>query len=209
MPSASMNRLMDNARVRLPGALDTTIYAELFSVVKDFCFSTNVWQMQFEFEALARTTTPIAEPDDFTYTLSPPTGAKIVRMFGVVDPNNVPIRVSFIEPNSVFVERSPNEDTLYRVLVVLTVTDPVARTGEPMAPDWLVEKFNDTLLDGVLARMMSQSAKPYSSPAMGALHYGMFRKGVAQARIDSDRGNVYGRQNWSFPRNFIHRNRGR
>lgn len=207
MPSASMNRLMDNSRVRLPGAIDTTIYAEMFSVVKEFCSDSNVWQQQFEFDAIARTTTPSQAPDDYTYTLYPPTGAKIVRIIGVVDPNDAPVRASLVEPDAVFLERAVNADATMRVLAVLTVTDPVARSGEPMAPDWLIEEFNDVLLDGILARMMSQAAKPYSSPATGAFHYGMFRSGVSRARIDVGRGNVYGRQNWSFPRSFIHHSR--
>ena len=209
MPSASMNRLMDNARVRLPGALDNTILAELFSVVNDFCSGSNVWRQQFEFEVLTRASSPVTAPDDFTYTLYPPTGARIVRLLGVIDEGNVPVRVQLIDPNSVFLDRSPSSDSTYQALAVLTVTDPVTRAGEPMVPDWIVGDFNDVLLDGVLARMMSQAAKPYSSPAMGALHYGMFKKGIADARIAKDSGNVYGQQNWSFPRNFRTRNRGR
>lgn len=210
MPSVSMNRLMDNARVRLPGAVDGTILAELFSVVKDFCAATNIWRQTFEIDVIAVSTNPDENPDDFIYPLHPPTGAKVVRILGSRNANNSVIEAQLVEPDMFFLSRSPNEDQVYRVIGVLTVTDPVTRTGEPMAPDWLIEGYNDVLLDGVLARMMSQAAKPYSSPAIGALHYGMYRNGVATARGQSDRGNVYGSQGWRFPQNYsTGRNRGR
>lgn len=207
MPSASMNRLMDNARVRLPGALDATIQAELFSVVKDFCNRTNVWQLQFDVEVTHTDLSPLEYPDEFTYQLFPPTGSKIVRLMESRDSRNFRVGVRLVEPNNIFLDRSPNEDGFYHVIGVLTVADPVTRAGEPLAPDWLIEKFNDTLLDGVLARMMSQAAKPYTSVAMGAFHYGLFKNGIAMARLEAERGNVYGAQAWRFPQTFASRGR--
>ncbi len=202
MPSASMNRLMDNARVRLPGAIDATILAELFSVVKDFCDRSNVWQMQFSTEVLYTELSPLSDPDAFTYSLYPPTGAKIVRLLGTLDARNFRANAQLIEPNAILLDRSPNEDTTYYVTGVLTVTDPVTRTGEPMAPDWLIEKYNDALLDGVLGRMMSQAAKPYTSTSMGAFHYSLYRSAISKARLEAERGNVYGSQAWRFPRGY-------
>ncbi len=35
MPAADMNRLMDHARIRLPGALDAAIKMELFAVMNE------------------------------------------------------------------------------------------------------------------------------------------------------------------------------
>ncbi len=209
MPSASMNRLMDNARVRLPGAIDATILAELFSVVKEFCVESNVWQQTFDIEVTAVQTSALTAPDDFTYTLYPPTGSLVTRLISVRDANTSPVRASLVDPNAVLLERSPNEDQIYSVVAVLTVTDPVTRAGEPMAPDWIVERYTEALLDGVLARMMSQAAKPYTSPAMGALHYAMFKKAASQAKYQSQNGNVYGAQAWRYPRNFATRGRGR
>ena len=49
MSSPDINRLMDNARVKLPGALDAALQMELFLVMKEFFDNTNIWEEEIPF----------------------------------------------------------------------------------------------------------------------------------------------------------------
>jgi len=202
MPSASMNRLMDDARVRLPGALDGTIQSELFAVVRKFCEDTNVWKMPFDIEREVATERVMLTPDAYTYEIIPPTGSRVVRLLGVVDQNAFPVHATMMRPNFVTFRYSPNAPDTVVAWVALTVADPITRKGEPVVPDWIVESYNDTLLNGVMFRMMSQVAKPYSNLQLGVAHGQFFKQGISQARAESDRGRVQGAQMWTYPRSF-------
>jgi hypothetical protein len=103
-----MNRLMDSARVRLPGALDGTIQAELFATVRQFCEDTNVWKQAFDIERQVATDRVLLNPDEFTYEIVPPTGSRIVRLLGVVDQNAFPLHATMIRPGFVTFRYSPN-----------------------------------------------------------------------------------------------------
>lgn len=202
MPSAQMNRLMDDARVRLPGALDGTIQAELFRAVKDFCTRTSVWTQEFDIEVVPVTVSYLEDRDAYTHRIFPPTGATSVRLMYALDQNQVPVMSQMAVPDYVEFAYSPNEATTYKAVIALTVGDPVTRNGEPLAPAWLFEKYGEVFLDGVLARMMSQAAKPYTNLPMGAFHQGKFNQGVGKGRIDALRGNAYRAQPWRFPQAF-------
>lgn len=201
MPSVSMNRLVDNAKVRLPGALESAIYAEMFSVVGELCKKAGVWKQEFDFdvEPVAVDATDI---DLFTYRISPPTGSRIHMLIGCANSQSFPVRASLQQPNHIVLASSPNEADTYKAWVTLTVTDPVTRNGDPVIPDWIVDRYNDVILDGVVGRMMSQAAKPYSSLQLAGAHLKAFQAGVSTARIESDRNGVYRRQNWRFPRSY-------
>lgn len=199
MASASVNRLMDNARVRLPGALDTAIYAEFFSALDTFLRGTNVWQQTFDVEVDPTTDTRLANPDAYIFQFFPPAGAVSVRLLSTLDANGTPVPSRMDTPNYLFLDYSPSEVATYKVTVSLSVTDPVSRTGHPICPDWIIDTYQDTILDGILARMMSQAAKPYSSVTMASYHASAFKSGTGQARIEVNRGRVYRAQAWAFP----------
>jgi len=206
MPSASMNRLMDNIRIRTPGALDGVIQSEVFAAVTDLCRDANIWTMPFEIEREVATLDVWQDPDAYTYQIIPPAGSRTVRLMFVGDGNRSRVPAVMLRPNYITFNRSPNEPDIVTAWVTLTVTDPITRSGEPVAPDWIVEEFNDTIMNGAVARMMSQVAKPYSNPQLAVTHYNLFRRGLAQARTASDRGRTYGGQTWRYPQNFaVHR----
>ena len=201
MPNADMNRLLDQARIRLPGAVDAAIVMELFTVMKEFFNGSNAWQEAIEFPVYATSASAYADPDAFTYDLTPTQGA-IMRLLGAHNGDGVPVRATMPVPGCVVLAQSPNVDATYTALVALTVTDPTTRDGIPQFPDWVLNKHYTELLDGLLGRMMSQLAKPYSSPNIAAVHLRKFKQGISAAKVEAMRKNVYAAPSWRFPRSF-------
>lgn len=202
MPSASMNRLLDDAKVNLPGALDDAILAELFRVVRDFTNDTNVWTMVLEFDVQPTERSIAEDPDAYIYQLSPPTGSRCRRLLGVVDGKGHLVSAGMPRPNFIQLTSSPVGEEVYKAEVTLGVTDPVTRSGEPVVPDWVVEEYSDGILSGLLSRMMAQPAKPYSSITLATYHAGVFKSAIGTARIRADRARTRGGQAWRFPQSF-------
>jgi hypothetical protein len=192
MSHPDMNRLLDHARIRLPGAVDAAILVELFAVLKEFFIETNVWRERFEFTA---------QPGDYTYDIVPFQGS-VVRLLAVTDRNGRPVRATMPVPGNVVIDRAPDADEVYTAHVVLTVSDPTTKDDQPQFPIWTINRYFTPILDGLLGRMMSQIAKPYSSPAISIAHLRNFKKGMASARVDAKRQNVYAAATWRFPRGF-------
>ena len=204
MANADMNRLMDHARIRLPGALDAAIQMELFSALDEFFQKSNIWYEDVAFAVAPTTATYYSNPEAFTYELVPDQGS-IVRLIGVADSQGVPQMATMPKPGDVVLSFSPNADDTYTARVTLTVTDPTTRDGYPEFPDWVLNKYGSEILDGVLGRMMSQIAKPYTSPAIAMIHLKKFSAAVSQAKVEASHQNVYRGQSWSFPQSYASR----
>lgn len=204
MATANINRLMDNARIKLPGALDGTIQTELFAVLNDFFQDSGIWYEDLTFEVQPTNDSYLENPDAYTYQVVPSNGS-IVRLYGVVDSKGFPQAAYMPTLGYVVLRNSPNATDTYTARVILTVSDPVTREGYPEMPDWVIGKYLNDIVDGVLGRMMSQLAKPYSSPQLAAYHTKKFRNAVSQAKVEAQHQNVYRGQNWRFPQTFARR----
>lgn len=205
MANADMNRLLDNARMRLPGALDTAIQYEFFSAMDDFFQKSNVWTENIQFDAVATSATYFQDPDAFTYHLVPMENGTINRLLGVVDANGFFQNAYMPTLGYLVLERSPNFDQTYTARVAKSVSDPVTREGNPVFPDWILEKYGSEILDGILGRMMSQIAKPYTSPQLANVHLKKFSNAISQAKVEASHQNVYRGQSWKFPQTFMRR----
>lgn len=194
--SAELDRLMDNLRIRLPGAVDSTLQLELFNTLKEFFQGSNVWTEDIEFDVTA------GETD---YTITPTGVAAINRLMGVVDQNQFPVAAALTTSNEIKLVYEPTVAGTYTAQVALTVTDPVTRDGYPIMPDWVLGAYLDDILDGVLGRMMSQIAKPYTNERMAIYHMRRFAGAVSQAKVEAQHNNVYRGQNWRFPQTFARR----
>ena len=201
MADADMNRLMDHARIRLPGALDAAIQMELFVVLKEFFSGSNCWYEDIAFTANPTDSDVWADPDAYTYDLIPCDGT-ITRLIHVVDGSGRTIKASMPHPGTLLLAYAPSEPETYTARVALTVVDPVTREGYPQFPDWLLHRYFEDILDGLLGRMMSQLAKPYSAPQVAAVHLRKFKQAIQKAKVEASRQNVYGAQNWRFPKGF-------
>lgn len=204
MASADMNRLMDNLRIRLPGALDSTIQFELFSTLKDFFQHSSIWTENLTFDAQPTSDTYLQNPDAYTYEVVPTMGS-IVRLMDVVNSNGISQSAAMDVPGFIVLTYAPSNEDTYTANVALTVTDPTTREGYPEFPDWILSKYGNEIMDGVTSRMMAQAAKPYSSPQM-ALFYGKkFQAGITRASVESLHRNIYRGQSWRFPQTFARR----
>lgn len=205
MANADMNRLMDNARIKLPGALDNAIQFELFSALDEFLQTTNIWYEDIEFAVTPTTDTYLQNPDAYTYELQVLEGGLINRLIGVVDSSGFAQRATMPTPGFIILEYSPNQADTFTARVAKTVTDPVTRDGYPVFPDWILNKYGVDILDGVLGRMMGQIAKPYSSPQIAMVHLRRFQQAISKAKAEVMHGNVYRGQSWRFPQTFATR----
>lgn len=201
MASPEMNRLIDHARVRLPGALDAAIQLELFAAMHEFLDNTNAWYEDIDFAVAASTLSYQESPGAYTFQIIPELGTP-TRLLAVVNSAGLHQAATMATPGTIVLRHLPSTDDTYTARVALTVVDPVTREGYPQFPGWIIEKHFTTLLDGILGRMLSQTAKPYSAPQNALFHMRSFRAGVAQAKVEASRQNVYRGQSWRFPQTF-------
>lgn len=193
---ADINRLMDNARVQLPGALDGAIQLEIFNTLNDFFQVTNVWFEDVSFAVSA------ANTYQSSTTIVPSQGL-INRLIYVTDSSQIPRRMVMSEPGELMFIDVPSAAETWLARVALTVTDPIPTTGKlaglPVAPAWVLAKYNNAILEGVLARMMAQIAKPYSNAKMAQIRMGAYVGARSRARSEAQHQNVHGGQTWRYP----------
>lgn len=204
MPSPSMTRLVDNATFRLPGALPGALLPELFAVLDEFFQVTSCWYEDISFTALTTTSTYIEEPEDYTYLLTPAQG-KVVRLRWAMETGGAAVNAVMPVPGELVLQHAPSVQSTYTARATLTVADPTTRDGYPECPDWVIAKYSNGLLDGLLGRMMSQIAKPYSSGQVAMMHLKRFRSAMSSARVETTRQNLHGAQTWMFPQTFNRR----
>jgi hypothetical protein len=204
MANADMKRLMDHAKIRLPGSLDSALQMELFSVLNEFFQTSNIWYEDVAFPVTPTADTYLQNPDAFTYEIIPDQGA-ITRLMGVVDSQGRLQAASMPVLGDLILGYSPNVADTYTARVALTVTDPVTREGYPEFPDWVLNKYGNEILDGLLGHMMSQIAKPYTSPTIAMVHLRKFNSGVSKAKVEASHQNVYRGQSWRFPQAYASR----
>lgn len=209
MPSPHQNSLMDNARIKLPGALDGVLTMEFYLVLDEFFRSTNIWEEDIPFDVTATSLSRAANPEAFTYEILPAESGTILRLIGLRDMDGIPQHGDMAIPGTIVLAHSPNVDTTYIATVSKTVTEPTTRQGYPVYPEWVLIRYFSDILDGLLGRMMMQSAKPYSSPQMGQYHLRRFGAAVSRAGSEAGRKNLWGAQAWRFPQSFTNRRNNR
>lgn len=189
-------RLMDNLRIRCPGAIDSALQLEFFSVMNEFFQDSNCWTEDIEFAVTSGVT---------DYLITSTSVSTINRLIGVVNSQGLPQRVVMPVPGELELAWVPDQDDTFTARVALTVTDPVTRDGYPEFPDWVLTKYNTSIQDGVLGRMFSQVAKPYSNERMAIYHSRRFEQAKSFAKVEAMHQNVYRGQNWKFPQTFARR----
>lgn len=194
--NAELSRLMDNLRIRLPGAVDTVLKLELFNTLKEFFSDSNSWYQDITFAVT---------PDVLSYELVPDGVCQVVRLFGAVNSDERPVNATWELPDTINLSGSPSKADTYTARLILSVLDPTTRDDYPVFPDWTLQAYGNEILDGVLGRMMSQAAKPYSNERLAIYHMRRFRAGVASARVDAQRKYTYRAQAWRFPQSFARR----
>ena len=196
MTTPAINRLFDNVRIRAPGVIDDTIKLEFYNVLKELFDDSNCW-----FEDV-----PVPVTSGVTDYVVTPTGVcQIVRLYGVLDADDHQVNATYLPPDTLQLFTAPSLSSTYTARLILTVIDPATRDGYPVFPEWVLEAYSDEIMDGILGRLFSQIAKPYSNERMAIYHMRRFRGGVARARVDAQRKYTYRAQAWRFPQSFARR----
>jgi len=204
MTDAPYQRLLDTARTNLPGALDGGLQLVLFNVLREFLTRTNIWQDEIPLRL---------HQNKHEYLLAARSPSAIItRLMWLEGPKSqdgrdgFPIRARLKSDGSttatLLVQGVVSENELAHAHVALTVTDPTGPTGLPRIPDDIVDGHFDTILSGLLERMMLQPSKPYSNPQLASYHGHRFRQGMSAARAELAHGGVFGGQAWRFPGGF-------
>lgn len=203
MVAADIARLMNNARTQLAGATDTVLQQELFNVMDDFFKKSNVWNEDIDINI------PGVDPANTVYELTPTGPALIDKLLWVfeIPPSDAtargaPVAAYMSIPGQLTLRNQPSSNKAYRVTVALTVQDPTTRAGYVTFPAWVLAKYREPILDGLLGRMMSQPQKPWTNTQLSVFHMRKFVQACASARVEWTRNNVYRAQAWTFPQGF-------
>lgn len=187
---ADLTRVMNNARVHVAGAHDDVLKLELFNVLTEFMKGSHAWKDEVRFTTISGRT---------TYELVPNESATIVSLFGVEDQDELPVKATMPVPGTVELASDPGGAYAYVAEVALTVVDPVNSDGYPFMPDWLLARYYDVVLAGVIGAMFTQPAKPWTNERLAIFHTRRFRNGIAMARREARVAHLYEGQNWRFP----------
>lgn len=190
MASLDLTRLMNNVRLRLPGALDSAIQLELFNVLDDFFRQSNIWQEPIDF----RSRTGVVD-----YLIEPNSVSTIVRLIALQNADKVNVAATMEVPGEVVLKTKPSATSTLTATVSLTIDSPTNRENYPEFPAWILDKYWLGLVDGVLGRMMSQPAKPFSNERLAIFHSRKFAGVVATAKSEALHKNIHNGQTWRFP----------
>lgn len=191
------DRLMRQANVKLIGASDAGIKGELYDVFQEFFNDSSVWLENINFTIIAGTV---------DYDVAPVEG-QVIRLAGVVDTNGVPQPALMPTLGTIALRDMPSASgAVFTATVIKNVVLPTTRDQTPIVADFVLPKYHNTILDGVLGRMMSHMGKSYFSEQLSVYHLRRFRDGIARARVEVLRRNTMGAQAWAFPQTF--RSRG-
>jgi hypothetical protein len=197
------NRLLDNARVELAGALDGAIWQAMFNVFSDFANRTNLWYEDIPVVIAG------AQAVGSTITVVPSSGSRFNRLLYVLDDGNLQRSMSMPTPGVLMFINAVDNAQTWTARIALCPDDPVPSTGSlkgiPQFPDWILEKYHIGLLAGVVGRMMTQVGKPYTNPTMAKYHLTVYKNAVSEGMNDARRQNLYAAQNWTFPLGFAGR----
>ena len=197
MDQQDVTRLLNLARTELVGASDAGIKAQLYDVCREFFKDSNSWYEHIKLSVIA---------NERHYRITPADGGMILRLAAAFDNNKIALAaiLPHLDPPSAELELVYPQNISFTARVVVTkqIVEPTTDDMLPDAPRWLLPVYHETILDGVLGKMMGQSTKSYSNDTLSTYHLRRFRDGIMQARVASERANLYGGQSWRYPNSY-------
>jgi hypothetical protein len=174
-----VSQLLVQAQIKLTGASEGGIKAELYDVLKEFFDDSSCWQEDIPFLPVANET---------EYLLAPAQDGQIIRLTNVWDDKGSPVLQAFMRDFAKLVLVNPPQNDATANYVAL-----------PVAPDWTLRVYSVHIADGLIGRMMGQQQKTYSNNSLSAYHLKRFRTGIQIAKTAASRDNLKGAQSWSYP----------
>lgn len=181
---------MNNARVYLPGVLDTGLELELFNVFDEFLQKSKFWQEDINYTTILNTT---------SYALTGTQPGAMTDLMTNVNANGAYIAASMGTLATLDLVASPTQVEVLTATVAYTVFDPADVNGYPQIPADMLHKYGVGILAGLIGRMMTQPAKPWTNQQLGIFNIRKFNGTVAQARADVRHENIYDGQTWRYP----------
>jgi hypothetical protein len=189
---ALTDRLMNDLRVRLPGATDAMIQREIWSLLNDFCREGLAWRENVEITLSGGVS---------TYAIAP-AGTEVVLIYGVSHPTMDLSGAVYSFGNLLLTNEPSGSDLLSSAFVDAALT-PALTAGsdvEGLIPGDMWSEHHEAILNGVLGRMLAQPAKPYSNPALAAFYVKSYTIERAVVRRKVRTGGVMAPQTWRYPR---------
>ena len=196
---ARYSRITQNVELHATGALPSVVKLEFYNTLDEFLKDSNVWQEEIAFSTIA---------DDDTYTIEPVDGV-INRLMRLNDANNIPVGVTMQVPGELVLNNTPAAVSALTATVALTCIDPTDSNEFPIVPEWILDKYFNGIIDGIVGKLMMHPSKPYTNKEVSIYHTRRFRNVVTQAISEMKRTNLYGAQAWSFPSSFAVRRKRR
>lgn len=188
---ALTDRLMDDARVALPGATDAGIQRELWNVVNEACRDGWLWR--------ETVSVPVVE-GQLQYDLAP-TGSEVIFVLNAGH-ETLDLTEAYVEFGKLYLTTLPTAADAAGFLIVTLVLAPAVdapNNPEGLIPEDMWRMFHQLWLHGLLSRMMAHPAKPYSNATLAVFHRRSFTRDLAEARLQVRTGGVPGVQTWRFP----------
>ena len=198
-----IQRVVDSARVNLPGATEGMLRLELFNVVEEFCRETNAWRNCICFSLV---------PQKCEYPIYPTDSAgEIYRLLGVesacpTDPRFT-AHAWMPLPGIVRIDFPPSAYQDLHAMVALSPSELGRNEQYPGLPDHMWSEYGPILTAGVIGKLMAQPAKPYSSTQLAPSYLGKYRREIARTRMFLQHGRLQDGQRWTFPQSFAVRRR--
>lgn len=186
-------QFLTQAQIKLTGASERGIKAELYDVLKEFFMDSNAWTEDIPFQATA---------DEDEYELPPLEEGQVVRLVGTWDDKGIVVPSFMRTFGTVKLLHAPSStpSATWFSRVAKTVTLPTVKDGLPVAPDWTFRVYSVHVLDGLLGKMMAVKGTSYHDSTMSGYHLRRFRTGIQMARTAAARANLVGAQEWAYPR---------
>jgi hypothetical protein len=188
------DRIMSDARIRLPGAIDETMKIELFSLLDEFFRRTMLWQEDIPIGVVTTKKTYEIDSNEWIATIH--------ELLYVQNKDAIPIIASMEVAGELLLHTYPSEDQIYTVRVALALADALDDDGYPQVPQWIVTKYHEAFKDGLLSHMAMQPAKPYYNEKLAQYHGLRFRSAMSAAFADMKQRNVFDASGWVFPQQF-------
>jgi len=182
--------IMDYLRLNLPGALDGVLEMEISNTLDEFLSKTNAWVERLPVRV---------RPGKYDYIIKPASGL-MVRLLGVggADPDIwVPAAMHGLDTLSFRDDPGVTETWTAHVVVKQS-----PNAGLESIPEWIYENHRLAVQHGVIGRMMTQNAKPYSNERLAIYHMRKFLALTAQVRAERAQQYLYRGQVWNYPQNF-------
>jgi hypothetical protein len=112
---------------------------------------------------------------------------------------------AFYRPGYITLSQLPTTEQLMsslNALIVLTIAKSSLECapGDWQIEEWMHDMFFEDWLNGTLGRLFAMPSKPWSNKDLAAYHGKKYRQGMGQRKQESNRGFVYGRPGWRYPR---------